>query len=54
MMKEPIATKLKLIAKRWLVVRTACSHEVSMTQPGWAISLLRGRGRYANSPAHAL
>ena len=30
------------IAPRWFVVRTAGSNEVSLMQPRWAMSLLRG------------
>ena len=41
-MKGPIATKLKRIGKRWFVVRSAGTNELSMLQPRWAISLLRG------------
>ena len=41
-MKGPIATKLKRIARRWFVVRSAGTNEISMMQPRWAMSLLRG------------
>ncbi len=40
--KGPIDEKLKRIAKRWFLVRTASSNEVWMMQPRWAMSLLRG------------
>jgi DNA helicase HerA-like ATPase len=41
-MKGPIATKLKRIAKRWFIVRTAGTNDLAMLQPRWAMSLLRG------------
>jgi hypothetical protein len=41
-MKGPIATKLKRIARRWFVVRSAGTNEISMMQPRWTMSLLRG------------